>query len=181
MTDDKKNQDRIRLLKERRTRLAEENEKIQNRGKNGTKIVNKVNSALIAKMTLEDFDTEREPPLKFLRKPDFRDCTGLVLAHTSETNTREFLSRCHEAIGLQDGLIGFDEYHYIGIASISSIGFLELLKTAKILHDSVYFWPTSTKAVVLVDHYKVSGAAEDIGFSVVIQGADLEKKLNPCL
>ena len=180
VTDDTAKQDRIQALKERRMRLAEAKENAEKREKLGSFIVEKVNAALKTNLALDQFDIVAEPPFSFARKSDFTECTGLVAAHTNEPRAREILTCCDEIVGGHGGLIGFDEYGFVGTASIASVTFLQLLDTAKLLHDSVLFWPDGTKAVVLVDHYRVHGVQRDVGFSIVIQGAELEGKLASC-
>lgn len=180
MSDDLEKRDRVKALKERRIRLFQARKNSEKREKLGSLVVEKVNAALKTNLSLDQFDAASEPPFSFAWKPDFRDCPGLVAAHTNETRAREILICCNEIVGGHSGLIGFDEYGFVGAASIESVTFLQLLDAAKSLHDSVLFWPDGTEAVVLVDHYMVHGVPRDVGFSIVIQGAELEVKLVSC-
>ena len=180
VSDDTAKKDHIQRLKERRLRLAEAKKNAENRQRLGSSVVEKVNAALKTNLVLDQFDTACEPPVTFARKPDFRDCPGLVAAHTSEPRAREILTCCNEIFGGYGGLISFDEYGFVGTASIEPVTFLQLLDAAKSLHDSVLFWPDASKAVVLIDHYTVRGVPRDVGFSIVIQGTELERKLASC-
>jgi len=180
VSDDGAKRDRIQALKERRMRLAEAKENTEKREKLGCSIVEKVNVALKTDLTLKQFDTDKKHPIGFVRKPDFRDCPGLVAAHTNEPRAREILSCCDKIVDGQGGLVSFDEYGFIGTASVESVTFLQLLDAAKLLHDSILFWPNGTDVVVLIDHYEVHGVPRDVGFSIVIQGKELEGKLASC-
>ncbi len=180
MSEDAAEQDRIRALKERRTRLAEAKENAEKRESVGNSIVEKVNAAFNMNLTLDQFDIDKKPPIAYVRRSDFKDSPGLVAAHTNEARAREILSCCDEIAGSHGGLISFDEYRYVGFASIESATFLQLLEAAKSLHDSVFFWPYGAESIVLVDHYEVHGVPRDVGFSIVIQGEKLEEKLASC-
>jgi len=80
----------------------------------------------------------------------------------------------------QGGVLGFDEYGFVGITRVSSTTLAKLLNAAKALHDSVLFCPDGTGSIVLIDHYRVSGMPRDVGYSVVVQGQELEAKLAAC-
>jgi hypothetical protein len=68
----------------------------------------------------------------------------------------------------------------MGNADIPPTTLGALFEAAKSLHDSVLFYPSGTASVVLIDHYRVAGVPRDVGFSVVVQGHQLETKLAAC-
>jgi hypothetical protein len=160
--------------------LAEEKERAEKRAKFGEEVVAKTNMALGARLTLDAFDVKAKLPVDFARKPSFADCSGLVAAHISEKRAQEIVDCCDAALGQLRGALGFDEYGFVGIAQVSSTTLAKLLDAAKALHDSVLFCPDKSDSIVLIDHYRVSGIPRDVGFSVVVQGEDLEGKLAKC-
>lgn len=180
MAIDKADKERIEQLRKRRMRLAEEKEREVKRTSHGAEVVAKLNSALGSRLTLDDFDVTAKLPVEFVRQPSFADCMGLVAAHIAEQRIREILACCDAAVGPLSGVIGLDEYEYVGSTRFDSVRFGALLDAAKALHDSVLFCPDDPTGVILIDHYKVSGMPRDVGFSVVIQGELLEAKLAQC-
>ena len=172
--------DKVRELRERRIRLAEEKENRRKRSEVGPSVVEKVNTALGSRLVLGDFDAEESLPIQFDREPNFRDCSGLVAAHSSEDAIREIASCCDAISGLMSGSIGFDEYAYLGTARVQSVTLTSLLDAARAIHDSIMFCPDGSDSIVLLDHYRVSGIPRDEGFSFIVQGGRLESEYADC-
>ncbi|MEZ5499811.1 MAG: hypothetical protein R3E77_10335 [Steroidobacteraceae bacterium] len=171
---------RIRQLRERRMRVAEEKERAEKRAKRGGYVAAKASVALRTHLTLDAFDVDAKLPINFERKPNLAECPGLVAAHVSEKRARHIAECCDATIGPQAGRLGFDEYSYVGTASVASTNFTALLDAATSLHDSVLFCPNDSDSIVLIDYYNVGGLSRDVGFSIVIQGSQLEAKLAIC-
>lgn len=180
MATDSERSERIRELKERRMRVAEQKENVRRRAEFGHAVVEKVNAALGSSLTLDDFEVNVGMPIEFSWQRDFRDCSGLVAAHSSEPVIRAIASCCDAISGPMNGVIGFDEYAFVGTARVEAITLAALLELAKSVHDSVLFCPDGHDSIVLLDHYRVSGVPRDEGFSVVIQGSRLETEYARC-
>lgn len=121
--------DRIRELRERRIRLAEERESRRKRSDVGSAVVEKINAALGSHLVLDDFDVGGTLPVRFDREPDFRDCGGLVAAHMSEEAVRSIASCCDSISGPLTGIVGFDEYAYVGTARVEAVTMTSLLRS----------------------------------------------------
>lgn len=180
MKKDQFEEGRIRTLRERRMRIAEERENAIKRAKVGDAVVSRINAALGTEFSLDDFETDAKLPIEFDGQPNMSDCSGLVAAHTNELRTREIVSCCDAILAPMKGMIGFDEYAFIGTIRTTQTKLMALLELAKSIHDSVLFCPDNYDSIILVDHYKVSGIQRDVDFSLVVQGADLETALATC-
>ena len=180
MAIDRKNEERIRELKDRRMRVAEEREAARKRVELGDAIVAKVNAALRVSLTLDDFETTTNLPIEFVQQPDFRDCPGLLAAHSSEPAMKEIASCCDATLSPMEGMIGFDEYSFLGTARVEAINLISLLELAKLIQDSVLFCPDGYDSIVLLDHYVAGGVPRDESFSLIVQGARLERVLARC-
>jgi hypothetical protein len=180
MGKNEQKEERIRRVREKRMRLAQERESADKRVRHGKSIVAKVNSALGTRLTLDAFNAKGELPVQLDTRPNFADYQGLVAAHISEKRIRELVACCDTVVSPVAGVLQFDEYRFIGTTLVGLTSLRALLDLAKTLHDSVIFCPEGANSVVLLDHYEVSGMPRDVNFSVVVQGTDLESKLAKC-
>jgi hypothetical protein len=180
MTMEKSDSKRLQELRERRMRNANEKERVEKRAKLGNEIAVKLGKSLGVPLSIASFDAKGRLPIEFKRKPSFADCRGLVAAHISENRARQILACCDAKLGKLGGILTCDEYAFVGVAHLSCTTLAALLGAAKALHDSVLFCPDESDSIVLVDHYRMTNVSRDVGFSVVVQGNDLEVKLASC-
>lgn len=177
---DRTNTDRIRQLRAKRLKAAQDKQNDDKRREYGKGIVAKINLSLNVNKSLSDYNLAINLPFDFNSKPNFEDCLGLVAAHTSEDNVRRILVCLGDTLGPSQGMLGFDEYAFIGTVQIKPLRFESLLDAAKSIHSTVLFCPEGDQGIVLVDHYNVAGVTEDAHFSLIVQGEQLERKVAKC-
>lgn len=172
--------EKVRRLRAKRIKAAEDKKNAESRTKYGKDIVAKINLSLGMQKSLADYDPTAKLPVDFIRKPDFRDCPGLVAAHSSEENILKLLTCCGDIFGASRGVLGFDDSAFVGVVQVELPCLARLFDIAKSIHDSVLFCPEETDSIILVDHYKVAGVAEDEHFSLIVQGELLERRFANC-
>ena len=92
MALDKRDQKKVHQLREKRMQIADKKESTRKRSEYGGAIVAKVNMALQQSFRLEHFNQAETLPVDFDRRPNFRNCPGLVAAYTSEVRAQEITS-----------------------------------------------------------------------------------------
>jgi len=180
MTNEEGKPERIRELRKRRIRMAEEREKLRKRSEMGNTVVEKINAALGSSLMLDDFMTNTELRTKFASQPDLRNCAGLVAAYSSEADISEIVSCCDLTLRPMSGMIGFDDYAFVGTAKVKSITLTAILEAAKMIHDSVFFCPDGYDSIALLDHYQAGGVAPNEEYTFIVQGKKLEKACARC-
>ena len=180
MPIDRKDTDRIRQLRAKRLQAAQDNQNDEKRSKYGEDIVAKINLSLNVNKSLSDYNPATNMPFEFRSEPNFEDCSGLVAAHTSEENVRRILTCVGDTLGPSQGMLGFDEYAFIGVVQIKPLRFESLLDAAKSIHSTVLCCAEDEQGIVVVDHYNVAGVIEDTHFSLIVQGEYLEREVAKC-
>lgn len=176
----KDDKEKILQLREKRIKLSEQRESVKKRNEYGHDVVAKINQSLGLGKSLSEYDPAVKLPVDFIRKPDFKECPGLVAAYISEGKAFDILSCCGQVSGKLKGTLGFDDHAFVGATNVEFLQLQNLVETAKLLNDSVLFCPQSSDSIILVDYYVTSGVIEDLQFSIVVQGQDLEHKFACC-
>jgi hypothetical protein len=173
--------ERMNRLRERRQRLAAERERADRRDRFGAAVVEKLSQAFARTLSLSEFDTKAQMPIRFVARKNLADCPGLKAVHVSERALSEIIACCDSEMGEFSGTIGFEEYNFIGVVRLDALRLPMMLTAVKLLHDSIVLCPDGYESVMLVDFYKVGGISDNEAFSVVVQGAALEAKLTSCV
>ena len=180
---------RIGDLREKRMRLAQERENARRRQEYGPRVVTQVNAVLSTQLSLEDFDLSKRPSAELKRTPRMQDSEGLVISYANRSQVSKILTCCSESLGKVGGLLEFYEYReHLGLAAIPIVDLHRLLLLAEVEQESILFYPTGYSSVILIDYYRMGGAVtsnqvliyEELNYSLVVQGAILEKQLQKC-
>ncbi len=147
----------------------------------GEEVVNKVNAALGTGLSLEHFSTSENLPVSFESRQNFSECPGLVVAYASFDAVRRVVSCCDDVLEALEGVLGFDDYAFMGVARVKNVTLLELHQLAIAVHDSVFFCPDETSSIVLLDYYETRGTTVDEDHTIVVQGEPLVSKLDECI
>lgn len=180
---------RIRELRERRMRIAQEKENALRRRKYGPQVVAHVNTVLGTQLSLEDFDPRENPPVEFKWAPRMEDSEGLMIAYANRRQVLRILMCCGEGLGKLGGLLEFYEYReYLGLARVPAVDLHRLLSLAEVQQESILFYPTGYPAVICIDYHRMGGwvtrdqvlVYRELNYSLVVQGPILERRLQKC-
>lgn len=175
-----KNEERLRMLREKRARIVEARNSQEKINEYGPIIISEINFILGTTLSIEDFNSSIKPSLEFRPSKSFDAIEGLVVAHTSRNKALDILNCCNQVIGGLNGLIGIDGCKNMGLANVTKINIVKLIEIAKNLNDSVLFYPKNIQGILLVDYYEIHGTQGSNDYSIVVQGCELEEKLSEC-
>jgi len=175
-----KNEERLRMLREKRARIVEARNNQEKINEYGPIIISEINFILGTTLSIEDFNSSIKPSLEFKPSKSFDAIEGLVVAHTSRNKALDILNCCNQVIGGLNGLIGIDGCKNMGLANVTKINIVKLIAIAKNLNDSVLFYPKNIQGILLVDCYEIHGTQGSNDYSIVVQGCELEEELSEC-
>ena len=171
---------RRQQLQARRQELAKQRENERKRSERGPDLAAAIGKALGVPLTLNDFDLKSKLPMSFSSTQDYRETKGLKLPYVSERRARHVVRCCDSTIGPQRGIIGFDEYSFLGVIHTDPVTLDSILSVAKMLHSEVLFCPTEIVGLIMFDHYRDYAIDREVDYTIVVQGPALESKLARC-
>ncbi|MCI5044679.1 MAG: hypothetical protein MRY72_08275 [Aquisalinus sp.] len=165
-------------LKHRRKELAQKRLSHDRLTREGSSIAKKIGEALKREISIADFDTTSINPILLPRVSDYREANGLKLPYVTKEKAISTLVSCNEALSSAPGIVGFDEYSFLGTLKQKELYLPNLAYLAETLHSEVFFYPESHNGYILVNYYKDCLDGKDVGFSIVVSGKILEKALS---
>lgn len=161
-------------LRARRQALAAERQRRLHRERYGPALVEAVNSAIGQRLCEGDFRWDLVPPLYVIWTGPISSAPGLNISYASEERIAAVVACIDKVLGKTDGLLGFHGNEYLGYASVRAVRAPMLLDLAIKTQDTVLFFPTFPRGVILVDRCTTGGD------SAAVQGSDLESALKRC-
>lgn len=171
-----KGNERVEIV-QRRAKTIEDQERKKLRDQHGHRYAALVSTALDVPLDIDDFSTSLQPSSEFVWPRALEDAPGLVASYISRDSAARLLDCFQNKVGPVDGLIGFHDKPYLGLAEVRSVHWQALLAAAAAAEDSVVLYTTDSNSAVLVDCYR-SQPAEP--FSIVVQGERLIDPLKGC-
>lgn len=170
-------EEKVAALRELRNKKNMDGERLRLRHLYGGKFASAVASGANMNITLADFDVNMRPPFEMSWPSDIVNAEGLVAAYISEPEILRILMCIEELIPEVDGLIGFHEKDYLGLASLKKFHLMKMQKIVKLAEDSALFFPSNFDGVVFADFYP--GQPEP-RYSLIVQGQGLVERLSNC-
>lgn len=171
---------RRKELQERRQRAAEAEERLEKKVRVGPKIATALSALWMRNVGLQDFNESLPLPTLPKWTRDMRQVPGLAAVYTSQERVAEVAACCDRTLGPAEGVIGFDEYRFLGTLPVSEMSVSMLVSAAFELQDSVLFCPFESDGIIIADYYRTSGMGPNVDFSLIVQGDELERKLAAC-
>jgi hypothetical protein len=157
---------------------ASERERQGKRLANAESVLKTVNNSLGTSFSLDQWKLEAPPVVPALVERMERS-TGLVAAYISEPVAARLLEYFAEVLGVEiSAKLWMDEQEYMGVVTVDRLRLSRLTELAKTLEDRIYVQPADTEGVITVDFYALRWSPEDIDFSILVQGTDLESQLS---
>jgi hypothetical protein len=173
--------DRRKELRARRSAKAHEREHSRLRVKYGEEILRKINAILGTHLSLDTPVSSEHPPISPTLHVKIEESSGLVAAYIGQMRSRHILSCCQAIVGSEIAVqFWFDEKEYMGLFSYTHFHLPAMVDLAMTLEDRVFAAPTNGSGVFVVDYYAQAWTRKDTDFSVIVQGKDLEARLQSC-
>lgn len=143
----------------------------------GEKFVEKINYAIGKSLSVSDFDSNAVEPMRLNWAKNLADSEGLVAGYISRAHAGQILNCIRDKLGEINGLIGFHEKYFIGLANVDQVDVSRLLVAAESAEDSIVLYSNLPFGVIMVDCY-MSQPGEP--FSIIVQGDGLVSELRGC-
>lgn len=164
-------------LQNRRLKIFEEMEKTKLRKINGQRLVNAISLATSDKVSISDFDMDRNPPFSVNWPSRLTEAEGLVEAYATKVRVIA-IAKCIEAkLTDMSGLIGIYDKDYLGLCYISQINVTGMVDASYSANEAIVFYPSQYYGAILFDCYRSNPGDP---FSVIVQGCDLIDRLGEC-
>lgn len=157
---------------------ASERERQGKRLANAESVLKTVNNSLGTSFSLDQWKLDEAPPVVPALAERMERSTGLVAAYISEPVAVRLLEGFVEVLGVEiSAKLWMDEQAYMGMVTVDRLRLSRLAELAKTLEDRIYVHPVNTDGLIIVDFYALRWNPEDIDFSILVQGPDLESRL----
>jgi hypothetical protein len=172
MSNEESPAERMARLRIRRSRLAESRLASVARTAHGPAIAAQFRHAVGRDVVLDDFDPSLDPPVVFEGRT-IEEASDWTLLHVDESDALAAMSALGHCITSREGLLGIQGNNYLGLLHSASVSLSGLLHVARLLEDSIVFFPALHATAIVVDCYH--GPAQRDFFSFYVKGPELAK------